>query len=938
MADTLESGKARRTSSAPGFTGPGGSTRPGSRGPGDNRPGSRGGAPSPIRPRTNTGVRGGLGASSASPNANPAGLPSLDDHLRGRDADAAEHQAAEEAARQDKAAQGSRSTSVPPGAKDDGFSQLLNPVKDEPNKLAQQQQPGSQSQGGTTSGKTAGPTIGHSPSGADRKNPGGPTRQSGAAPGSFGGFQRLGGFLNKNRRWLAGGGGLATLIAVMIVGFIAIIPLQLLEIGNLMLKDGQQDLQHEFDRASIKMLKDLIGSRNSDPGGSKIHTGHPLKDMIHNMNIKNFNQQFLEDGGKMVFDKQGRLIGFEYLDEGKNVDLSAASFTERRSAVADLVDERIVGNSLWKVYQRYKYTKLMRAHANVSWRFWPKEKIDNIINLVWEKIRQGASTGEVEQETGENQQQAQQEQAAAESSGEVDASGAINTVEQTADKTHSTTEAIQAGIKVIKDHPFFGITGMVAIFCIVDEMAQKAATQGYNERTDALLRAGNLVPTIASQEVTGMDINDISEYDQTASLFTGNPNAPPSSQDRLPWYDSASAKRAMGQPVNSDPKSPGFNPDLNEAANPDGNVLLNLISEFSSVINDIPGASFTCNILTGLFGSIIQVGLQITEFAVNIVDGEIEEVLSSGADLAIQTALFGWVLPKALEAATGLAVSTNNAVDLTNNGFAGLSLATQDDARSMGGRELTNTEEAQINNEAQNENTAYAEAQGWRYNLFATSNPDSLLSRVILKTPDNASQAMADLGSIPHSIITGFAAVFLGVRPVDAATPTNINPYGWQFYGFTDAEIDKYDPIQNEDFLTQPIPGHPGVTRLSMLGDPSHYDPDNGDDPNGNDLLHCFVNKYSDQHVGLGFEAPGSGDICQGLGLVTTRDGNQVFNPTDQQIVNTIYCQNNNVCGLAPNDDFLRYRLELFYTNILTSMDCETTDQPCFTGNDADSD
>src|SRR6202050_2051603 len=946
MADTRETGRTGRSGKTPGFNGPG-STRPGSSRPaGAPRPGTR--STGPGIPRTSTGVRGG-GASY---------VPSLDQHLQKVSADADQKQAEDDAAiasRADGAKAG-----LAPEAETRDAARGQTPAG-RPNSAGEspRNQPG---QSGPSGGQSFADGSGssrppHRPlmastDPASPNSPGLPKAAPASGPKSSS-RPATTGSSSRNRSGLLAGGGLLGLIGPIAITIAALVPLQLLEIANTMLHDVEKDAEHEIAKGTVNMLKSLLSNDEEGTGSKFSISSGPLHKRAYNMyrnkKIDDLNDDAFKSGAKLTFDKSGNLTGLEYLDEDKNVDLTGASFTERRAAIATFVDEQLGTHStfvghIYDVILRTWYTKLMRAHANVSWRTWPKEKIKNAVrnikDIVWDKIRQGADAQEIEQETGDTPQQAAKEQAAAESSGFGEASGELNAVSEEANKTHDAAKAISDGVKALKEHPAFGVTGLAAMLCILQQEAQTAATNGYVARVDTLIRAGNLVPTMASQMVTGQDIS-YSYIDLAVGLFIGNSSAPAGSTDQKSWDQSASARRALGQPVDSNPKSADFNPDLSPAANPDGSSLITIIQNFQTIYDSIPDAIvLPCGLLTGVFGTIASIGLQVVEFVVNIRDGEIGEIISSAVDAGIQSALFGWVVPQILAAGTGLSVSTNNSVDMYNNGTAGLSLAENDYMRSIGGRELTDSEEAQIDNQAQNDQTQTVRAGGWRESLFALSNPNSLLSHVIMNSPGNPGQVLADITMVPGSIMSNFATIFMGVRPAEAATPTNINPFGWQFYGFTDAEIDKYDMFDNEDFLTQPVKRSDGTTttRLAMLGDPSHYDPDNGDDPDTNDLLHCFVNKYSDQHVGIGFEAPGSGDICEGIGLMTSENGSEVFNPTDQQIVNTIYCKDNNVCGLQPNDDFLRYRLQRVYKHLLTGVDCETTDQPCYTGNDPDSD
>jgi len=188
---------------------------------------------------------------------------------------------------------------------------------------------------------------------------------------------------------------------------------------------------------------------------------------------------------------------------------------------------------------------------------------------------------------------------------------------------------------------------------------------------------------------------------------------------------------------------------------------------------------------------------------------------------------------------------------------------------------------------------------------------------------------------MPKSFTANLGAIFFGsLHPAYAATPANINPYKFQFYGFTQAEIDKYpDPIANEAYLTQQVPGQPspadgGKTRLSVLGDSSQYSPEDGDDTNTDDLMHCFVNRYRSP------EDLTADTICSNIGLVTApSDQPSVATANGDDIVHGIYAK----AGLnaSINDDFLRYRMQLMYTHITRGLECASTDEDCFKGTGA---
>jgi hypothetical protein len=289
-------------------------------------------------------------------------------------------------------------------------------------------------------------------------------------------------------------------------------------------------------------------------------------------------------------------------------------------------------------------------------------------------------------------------------------------------------------------------------------------------------------------------------------------------------------------------------------------------------------------------------------------------------------ALQALVVPKVLAAAANLAVTgTENSVDLFNNADAGLRLSAEDYHRSYGGMQRSDAEEKALVDAAEQDRIQIAREKGWFYRDLDLTNSHSIASSLMMKVPNTPSTAVAALTSIPKTFITNFGAIFLGAPRPALAVDSDINPYNFQFYGFTEAEIEKYDPIANEKYLTAPVPNDDqGRSRLDVLGDNSTRSPADGDDPNTNDLLHCFVNK---------FRAPEdlkADPYCKGIGAVTKGDtlgGSNGGNPGDDTIAK-IY--EDNGLHASVDDDFLRYRIQIFFTTVARGVNCASTDEDCF--------
>ncbi|MDF2460831.1 MAG: peptidoglycan-binding protein, partial [Candidatus Saccharibacteria bacterium] len=376
-----------------------------------------------------------------------------------------------------------------------------------------------------------------------------------------------------------------------------------------------------------------------------------------------------------------------------------------------------------------------------------------------------------------------------------------------------------------------------------------------------------------------------------------------------------------------------YNPDLNPAANPDSFALTGVLSIMSAAFKLPPAGEAVCKVLTSWFSWVIQ-GVEV---ALSIWVGGVTTVAAQAIKGALVGMLVQLVVPKLLDAATGLAITgSENAVGLINNSDAGLNLSAKNYGRFMGNRTGTNKENYKLIAAAKAEEIEYANDQGWTYRAFALSNNHSLVNRVISQTPSTGTGMLAAIQSSLKSLPTNFAAAFLKPRTALAEGDEMEDPYGFRPYVTTDDELSKYpDPVDDiEDYLYQEVTKDDGskTTRLQMLGDPKDYTPADGEDTDTTNLRHCFVGK---------FRAPtkeAADPICLDLGVLTQRDGvtNKIItnprNPGRHEIKQLIYCEVHQACGVSYNDDFEKYRLYLKYVFLTKAMDGMTTDKDPFAG------
>jgi hypothetical protein len=782
---------------------------------------------------------------------------------------------------------------------------------------------------GNQAGKTAGEPDPSKFGGAPFSPSAGETSSGGGTVSRGGGFASYMRRHPKGKIWAIVG-----LVAALLSFFVFLIsvPFQLIHMAKILLDHNFGPGDRIEQIAGRRLIARLFQARAADPAtGAQKSTGHPISDKIANMKIDRFNRTLGESNLKMSFDSAGRLTGITNTSTGKTIkDFSDASFVERRTAVSDLVSEHIAP---WRVLKRLSYTKLMRFHARVSFQFWPKEKVKDIKKLLATKVKVGASTAEILDATKGTAAQQAAAKAASATDGTGDAAEAAKATSDWFEATKDKVGAIKAGSAklLVKSAATFGITGIVSLICTVQQMIDDAVNKGYTDRLDNLMRAGNLLSTQMSQLYTGKNL-DLDSFNQLMTRFNGDSDAPIDSVDHKDWSQSAAAKRINGESVDPNPKladgraNINYNPDLSPAANPDSVGLMQIRVVMDAILNAVPGKDFICAAATGFIGIILQVG----ELILTVVTGTLYGAAATVAKTVASIVIFNTVVPWALEAATNLAVTgTENAADTFNNADAGSALSAEDYHRSYGGRGITDTEQVALVEAAAAENVQIAKSKGWFYRNLDVTNIHSVASNLLVKVPTSPTTAIAAITSLPKSFTAYLGTILTGnFHSAYAATASTVNPYNFQFYGFTQAELDQYpDLIANEAYLAQPVPGTT-VTRLSALGDSSTYVPPaipgGVGDPNMDDLLHCFVNVPTVPSAGNLTTDP----ICQGIGVMTSPGGSATHNPT-QATIEGIYAKAGLGGKVGYDNDFLRYRLQLLYTHLVRGLDCASTDTAC---------
>jgi hypothetical protein len=353
-------------------------------------------------------------------------------------------------------------------------------------------------------------------------------------------------------------------------------------------------------------------------------------------------------------------------------------------------------------------------------------------------------------------------------------------------------------------------------YCITKDTYDQATAKGLtNTRINELVRLASRTFTAADAEKLGnLSLGQVGAYN---NLFDSGGQS---------YTQSASYKRATDQPVNTDQGSSGFNPDLSPVAMPFGPANINgALAAIEGALN-IPGGAGTCNVL-------LNPVTQVTEAVVENIGVAIGAIFSDGGDEAVSLSarevldetisqigqslvskqfIKGGAKTLAYSEAISLisgSVASNSAAATTtgteapisraNKTDVGTDVLAQENARLMGGRKLS---PAESQSDATKETTYENDHMSLADHLIDIGNPNSVGAMTLAAIPTNPATAFKQFGDYLATVFTPsfWSSAILGGGKAQADDATG-DPYNIPQYGFTDAELSKYNMIDNANYV-----------------------------------------------------------------------------------------------------------------------------------------
>ncbi len=489
--------------------------------------------------------------------------------------------------------------------------------------------------------------------------------------------------------------------------------------------------------------------------------------------------------------------------------------------------------------------------------------------------------------------------------------------------------------------------------CLFDELVNNQVVKHLPLIMSLLIRNGTTTISLASQLVSGKITGQ--DYSAAMKMFVGSSNPIDAGTNAaLPFSASAGWQQATGG-------SGGI--PIAKTSLPTIDGVMSVMNTFNSIINKLPGGRGFCSVSNNIFGGIaIGIGGLFATGGIDFASLGTSEIVFAGLQAGTLATIYT-VVPKIVEMITPFnLMGYQNAVQNMNNTDAGLNLAYNNYSRSMGGMPQTPSQSQTNYNSAIQSGIAFNNSKPWIYRTFALNNPDSLVAKLALDIPLSASSLVSNiinyLATIPSELMHGIADLIIFPKILAASQSTNYpgKAYSLTQYSMSSNTVNKYDPIANENYLFSKVTYNGNsARRIDMLGNPNTINAITGDN-NNNDLLHCFIDSYSQIYASAtnggttSFQpstAPyldsGADKNCGALGLYNLNDysdnGNNgpIQGLPNEQTIAAIYCkhldsiqsENDPKCintllndGQVNNDlgHFREYLLDLNVMNNLISL------------------
>ena len=615
--------------------------------------------------------------------------------------------------------------------------------------------------------------------------------------------------------FLAGGGIIGIIVAAILLVFSFVLSHELLTIEADLLREFTKIEQHFEKEVSNSIASDLAcqampdscpNAKNSKDPADEPKSGGDTEPLGDDMNNFSFNDPTISD----ALGNQGITVG---TDAAGNVTLTNEATGEAITADdiandSELADRFQTALPEWDVGQLTDFVKTAEDNADATFAGAPdSDDSKTTEQAIKEDMSEGESGTDAADATVTNNNP--------EGEGTVDDTGPLSKVTDAVGTAltdgDTATAATKAGVQALEPEAEegvaeFDIAALATVGCNLEKTVHAASVDRIPTIISLLIRHGATLLSLADQlksgHITGSAVNT------TMQMLNGNPDATVSSaqkgtanDDSLPFSASATWQEAIGNPNAS------ASPSILASAMPTANAGQLVVNDLTTFMNDT-GMSFACSALTSPFSVFIQFGVGAVELLTNLGDFGGTEVGQAALTTGLTLTLQDVILPEVVQYFTPVGLSgAENSVQLMNNSGAGINLASNDYARSLGGEPLSDSDADSIAMEATQEDQIAEANLPWTQRIFSPNDPNSLVSNIALDMPVSLGQLISKIGSyftrLPSTLMRAVGSIFSGHIALALTADTNPGTlYSVTQYGFTDSELKaQQDPIANEEYL-----------------------------------------------------------------------------------------------------------------------------------------
>lgn len=581
-------------------------------------------------------------------------------------------------------------------------------------------------------------------------------------------------------------GGILTLILTLVLaGFLGLKQFELIHMMKIFQNYAFVASEYtEGSRTSRLLGKTLQNGRKMDPDranmeGNRRRTGRLVSDWINDSRLNKLESNLQKKGYEIDYKTSGngttRVATRIRKPNGESIELN--KFRQARGELRSLIKEEIPA---YRVGKRFRYYRLMNYRTGWNRKFFVGRGARNAAQRLRSRVRgeseiSRARRGETEIDE-ERRAQADQE------------------LTEQRNKVNSVVEDARQGrsINVRATGIGLSVTGFVMMKCLAENITEE--TEGrHRARYEAPMSLGQEMSTAADQAKVGGNTVSSQEYGELMEVYHD-----PATQESegKHWDETAAYKRAAGV------RTTGNEPDLEDNYFTAGGGVGRVINLIISKLNDFFELGDTICSVAGNTG--VQIGADVAEFVLSGFGAgkAIFIGIEWGADLLGGTE---YAIRKTIQFLAGnlSCMQFTTSPHLAANCLsAGMVLNNTEHVRSnMGAPPLPESEHNDVRDKAKDAQHNFLAQKGFFYRYFSPDNSRSITTKTAIALPKTLGETKRKAANIPSSILDSLSSIF--VRPADAQSEqgSEYETYGLETFGFTNEEIQRIDPVENEKMV-----------------------------------------------------------------------------------------------------------------------------------------